>query len=191
MKQTIVMFLLIIFASYLFGSFTFAQNEVIPESNTEVIIRKHPKTGDEFISIVDKENASRQDLRAINSDKYSRPDYRLLDPKVRSGEIPYDGPYSSKKKIYILAASLATIGVVGGATLPVAATTAAAGTGSGIGVGTGAVAVTGAATAAAVIKLDSEVPDDYRRIQETTLLETKSDFYQMHILKNDTIAEKA
>lgn len=164
-----------------------AENEVLPETQTEVVVRHHPQTGEPFISVVSRREPRRRDLDFGEVAKYSRPDYRLLDPKVRSGEIPYDGPYSSRKKVYILAATLATLGTVGSVAGAAAfpATAAASGSATGMGVGAGAVAVSGAATAAAAIKLESEIPDDYSRTQESVLLERGTDFYKLHVAPRD------
>lgn len=178
------MIILFIIISLLFSPSTlWAENEVLPETNSTVLVREHPKTGDPFISIVSSDGLPREDLVFESKEKFSRPDYRLLDPKINPKDIGYDGPYSSKTKIYILAASLASLGAAGGlaaaAAIPAAGT--AAGSGAGLGIGVGTVAAGGAATAAAVIKIDSEIPDDYRRIQKSELLETETDFYRMHI----------
>ncbi len=121
-----------------------AGNEVLPETQTKMIERSHPRTGESYRVITAAapeapnyfEDAPRQ---------YSRPDYRMLESDVQRGEIYYDGPVSSRKKVYIFAATVATLGVVGAVSLPTAAATGAA---SG---GAGAYAAGGAAVAAGTL----------------------------------------
>ncbi len=132
----------------------------IPElTNTKVVVREHPKTGKPYVSIT-ASNIESQGLLP-QSQKVSRPDYRMLDPKVKSGDIPYDGPYSSSKRIYIFAATLATLGTVGGvvgiAAIP-ATGTAAAGGGAGYAVAGGAVAL---GTAGAAVSASKSKEDDF------------------------------
>ncbi|MCB9799652.1 MAG: hypothetical protein H6757_02700 [Candidatus Omnitrophica bacterium] len=162
--------------------FPLKANEVIPETQSEVIVREHPQTGDPYIVIKAQGDEGREDLHFGQPQKYSRPDYEMLRSSVKPGDVAYDGPVSSRKKIYILAASLATLGTVSGvagaALFPAAAGTTASGSGAGLAAG---VAVTGAATAAASIALNQEIPDDYVREQESRLLEMQTDFYQRYV----------
>jgi len=162
-----------------------AENEVLKDTLTEIVVRQHPKTGDSFISIIPVDKPRRKDLQFEGMKTYSRPDYRMLQAGVKSGQIPYDGPYSSSKKIYILAASLATMGVagsvIGAAAFPAAATTASAGGGAGLAVGAGAVAVTGAVATTAYVKSQHQISDDYARSEVSSLLESDTDFYYIHI----------
>lgn len=125
-------------------------SEVIEETRTQVIVREHPKTGQPYVSIVSADNPDPKDPFTGQRQKFSRPDYRLLDPKIKAKDIPYEGPYSSRKKVYVFAASIAAVGAAGGiaglATAPAA--TGAAGASGGAGAymaGAGAVAGTAAA----------------------------------------------
>ncbi|MFZ5801789.1 MAG: hypothetical protein ACOY3K_01580 [Candidatus Omnitrophota bacterium] len=158
-------------------------NEVLPETGTEVLIRNHPKTGQPYPVIADP-GEPRDDLRSLNPDKYERPDYRYLDPNLRSGTIRYDGPYSSRTKVYVFAASMATLGVVGGTLLPVAPAAAGAAGGGGAAAagiaGSGVVATTGIVSSAVLHKDDDKI-QDFARIQETRLIEAESDFYKLYV----------
>ena len=119
---------LILIISFLFSGLAQA-SEVIVETNSKVIIREHPKTGKPYVVITSQDFPAESGFFGI-SKKFSRPDYRLLDPKVKSGEIPYDGPYSDAKRVYIFAATLATLGaggLVGAALMPASAGAAASG----------------------------------------------------------------
>jgi len=138
LKVWVTIFLLIIFPLRAMGS------EVIEETKTQVIVREHPKTGKPYVSIVSNEGPV-EDPFAGQRKKMTRPDYRMLDPKIKSGKIPYEGPSSDRKKVYLLAASLATVGTVGGA-LAIAAAPVA--TGAGATGGAGAYAAAGGAVAA-------------------------------------------
>ncbi|MCM8775638.1 MAG: hypothetical protein NC930_04720 [Candidatus Omnitrophica bacterium] len=125
-------------------------SEVIPQTDTKVVIRKHPRTGEPYVCIIPSTGeVSRNPLPALQG-TVSRPDYRLLDPNVKAREVPYQGPYSNRKRVYILAASLATVGTVGGAVglaaAPAATGTAASG-GAGVFAAGGTAVVTGAAAA--------------------------------------------
>lgn len=125
-------------------------NEVLDQNQTQtqVVVRDHPRTGKPFVTIV----PAGQDLNKDKFSRYrragSRPDYRLLDPNMKAGDIPYDGPVSSRKKVYILAASLATIGVAGGTSIIAAAPAA---TGAGAAAGAGGYAAAGGAVAAGTL----------------------------------------
>ena len=168
--------------------------EVQDVTRTQVVVREHPKTGKPYVSIVpegevpDAQAADgRPDTRhravgAVPPDPftgqkkaYIRPDYRMLDPKVKSGDVPYDGPVSDRKKVYVFAASLMTVGTVGGAvgmaTAPVAAGTAAGGAGAYVGAG----AVVAGTTAAASIAASKKRPwdDDYEHISESALVRSE------------------
>ena len=158
MKKVISFLLLSIFTAHSFG--LAETTEVLPQTNTAVVVRNHPKTGKAYATIVAKGNETHDNFSYLYSGKVknytARPDYRLLDPKVKSGQIPYEGPVSDNKKIYIFAASLATLGVTGGAlalAFP-AASTAAAGGGALYTAGGAAVAAGTAATAYEVTKTD-------------------------------------
>ena len=166
----------------------FAQNEVIPDTRTEVMVRTHPRTGQSYVAITERGAAAPTGLLAAEGKHFSRPDYRMLAGDVKSGDIPYDGPVSSRKKVYILAGTLAATGVVAGVAGP-AIFPAAAGTGTGsgaAGVGAAGVGVSGAAAAGTVVMTNRDIPDDYSRGQQTELLEYETDFYRMHISPADS-----
>lgn len=129
-----------------------AQSEVIEETNTRVVVRAHPKTGRPYVSIAASDPAI-PDPFADQKKNSRRPDYRMLDPNVKSGEIPYEGPYSDRRKVYALAAGLAAAGVAGALAIPITPVTGAGASagaggfaGAGAGVAAGTVAVTTAAT---------------------------------------------
>jgi hypothetical protein len=104
-------------------------NEVIPQTSAEVVVREHPQTGIPYVSIVDPRKP--EGLLSGEMKKYNRPDYRMLDPKVKPRDTHYDGPVSDRKKIYILAGALAAGGIAGYAAMPVAAAGGGAATGAG------------------------------------------------------------
>lgn len=136
-------------------------SEVIEETPTQVIIREHPKTGEPYVSIVPINKENPKDP-FTGQRKFSRPDYRMLDPKIKKGTIPYDGPYSSRKKVYILAATLATVGTAGGVA-GLAAAPAATGTAASGGAGAyfaGGTAVAGGSAAAVTVATRSKPKDD-------------------------------
>lgn len=151
-KWAVGLLCLIVMSSNLFAS------EVIEETKTRVIIREHPKTGKPYVSIVSTENPEPPDPFTGQRGRILRPDYRMLDPKVKSGEIPYDGPYSDQKKIYIFAATLATLGALGGAVI-YAAAPAATGVGAASGAGTYLAAGTAVTAAPVVVAAVATRPD--------------------------------
>lgn len=110
------------------------QPEVKDESHSQVIIREHPKTGKPYVTIVSSDMPVPPDP-FTNRNHYSRPDYKMLDPKAKKGDYTYDGPYSDRTKVYIFAASMIAVGVTGGvagmALAPAATGTAAASSGGG------------------------------------------------------------
>ena len=127
-------------------------SEVIEETRTQVIVREHPKTGKSYVSIVSADNPDPKDPFTGQRQKFSRPDYRLLDPQIKAKDIPYEGPYSDRKKVFLFAASIAAVGAAGGIA-GLAATPAAAGAGASGPAGAymaGAGAVAGTAAAASV-----------------------------------------
>lgn len=145
----------------------------IEHPNTLVMVREHPKTGEPYVSIVSSELPNSADPFLRQRSRYSRPDYRMLDPKIKSGKIPYEGPYSDRKKVYVFAASLATLGVAGGAVgMATASTAASAAAGGGAAYVAAGSAVAGTATAAAMIKSQpNPKKDSYRYSSESKLLE--------------------
>ena len=157
-------------------------NEVLIKTQTKVVVREHPKTGDSYVSIISLDEAPRQDLLSTEDVPYPRPDYKMLESEVKARDVEYEGPYSSRKKVYILAGSLAAMGVAGGL-LPVTSVSGAAAGGSGLAAGASAgVATASGATAMAMMRKQDNLPEDYQRIQETELLEA-SDFYRIHLQK--------
>ena len=141
-------------------------SEVIPETHSKVILREHPKTGKPYV-VIAPEDLTEGTGFFPEAKKFSRPDYRLLDPKVKSGQIPYDGPYSDSKRIYIFAASLATLGAggfVGAAFMP-ATGAAASGGGAYLAAGS-AVAAGAAATATTSLRANSK-KDNFTQASES------------------------
>lgn len=110
-----------------------------------------------------KENAApiRPYLQSL-AREIKRPDYRMLDYRTKPGEIPYEGPSNDRTKIYVFAATIATLGVVSGAALgAVAASSAAAGGASSGGAG---LVAAGTALSAGTVSaaLTSSQPDPNR-----------------------------
>ena len=146
--------------------FPLAASEVIKETGSQIIIRYHPKTGKPYTAIVTGDKSVSPSPMGEQK-KYSRPDYRLLDPKVKSGQIPYDGPHRDNTKIYLFAATLAAAGAAGGAlaiAFPAASTGAAAG-GAGLFAGAGAAVTAG--TAATVYQGTKVKPEDENFSQQS------------------------
>ena len=149
-------------------------SEVIEETHTAIIVREHPKTGRPYVSIVSSEGPMPVDPFTHQRSRFWRPDYRMLDPKVKARDIPYNGPSNDRKKVYVLAATLATVGAAGGIA-GIAAAPAATGTGAsgGAGIyfaGAGAVA---AGTAAAGIKASSSSKNENFIHRSESRAETK------------------
>jgi hypothetical protein len=117
------------------------ESEVLPEAPEKVFVREHPQTGKPFVSLRNKENTKDPFKGFVKREV--RPDYKMLDAKTKSGDVPYDGPVSDRKKVYIFAATMMTLGVAGGiATVAMPVGAAAAGTSGGTGLlGAGAVTV--------------------------------------------------
>lgn len=125
----------------------YAVSEVLPETNSKVVVRDHPRTSRPYTVIT---SDSSIDLFAkLPVLTKSRPDYRMLDPKIKSGKIPYEGPVSDRKKVYVFAASVATLGAVGGTVLLAAAPAATGAAASGTGAGAYGLAATALASGAA------------------------------------------
>ena len=122
-----------------------AENAVMPKTHTRVLVREHPRTGKPYVVITDRENAPDPFALLRTSKPMMRPDYRMLDPKIKSGQIPYEGPVSDRRKVYIFAGSLAALGTAGGAAMIAAAPAA---TGAGAAGGAGVFAGAGAGVAA-------------------------------------------
>ena len=164
-----IQFLILSLTISLWSLSTFA-SEVIEETQTAVVVREHPKTGRPYVSITLPSKIS-IDPFSTSRKRYPRPDYRLLDPKIKSGQIPYEGPYSDNKKIYIFAASLATLGTAGGLTLaavaPAATGVAAASGGGAAYLAGGAAVATGSAAAAAAVLRSNPKEEDYSHRSES------------------------
>ncbi len=140
MKKTFSFFLIIMMTS---GAGWAAEGEVIQGSGAKVFVREHPQTGKPFVSLRGND-FSGQDLFKKFVKREIRPDYRMLDPRNKSGAIPYDGPASDRTKVYVFAATMATLGAAGivvTAALPASAATAAAGSGTGLYAAAGGTAV--------------------------------------------------
>ncbi|OGX06855.1 MAG: hypothetical protein A3G87_01500 [Omnitrophica bacterium RIFCSPLOWO2_12_FULL_50_11] len=158
-QKTLILFL-VLFLSILPRPVFLHASEVLEDTDTQVVVRHHPKTGRPYVSITSPEKLEDPFTNARST--YARPDYRMLDPKVKSGQIPYDGPYTSSKKVYVFAASLATLGTVGSAvgfaTIPLASTTSAAGAGTYF-AASGTALATGAAATVAATKSNPKSDD--------------------------------
>lgn len=141
MKRGIILFSVL---CLLMNSAFAGETEVFQETTVKVFVRKHPQTGKSFVSLRDEKVPTREDLFKGFVKREIRPDYRLLDPKRKAKEIPYDGPSSDRTKVYVFAATIATLGVAGGAVAAAAipataATTGASGGAALYGVGSAAV----------------------------------------------------
>ncbi len=126
----------------------YSASEVMPETAAKVIVRDHPRTGRPYAVITS--DASVNPFEKLPVLTKARPDYRMLDPKIKSGKIPYQGPVSDRKKVYVFAGSIATLGAAGGLAMMAAVPAAATGVGaSGGGAGAYALAATALASGAA------------------------------------------
>ena len=155
----------------LFFSAPVFASEVLEETNTRVVVRQHPRTGKPYVSIV-REGEEAKDPFAGARRNYSRPDYRMLDPKVKSGAVPYEGPYSDKTKIYVFAATLATLGVASGAAVIAAApaaTGAAASGGAGAYLAGGTAVVAGSVAETEIAMKPGSKKEDYKHRAESKL----------------------
>lgn len=118
-------------------------SEVVPESSTHVSIQENASTGKPLVTITADGRAGSRYEFLKNPQNISRPDYAMLDPNRKTSDFNYDGPYSSRTKVYVFAASVAAAGLAAGTLLPVSATAGGA-AGS-----AGAFAAAGTAVAAA------------------------------------------
>lgn len=164
MKSVTAVFL----ATFLSCSPVFAEkNEVLPEGGVRVFICEHPQTGRSFVSL--RKEGHAPDLFEGFVKREFRPDYKMLDAKTKPGDIPYDGPVSDLKKVYIFAATMMTLGAAGvvvTAAIPVGAAAAGASGGTGL---LGAGAVTVAAGTAGTVALKSHLaPGEENYIHEGT-----------------------
>lgn len=161
-------FLVLILALWLCaGPVLAAENEVLTETGTKVFIREHPQTGKPFVSLRKERDAT--DLFKGFVKREVRPDYKMLDAKTKSGDVPYDGPVSDRKKVYIFAATMMTLGVAGGiVTVAMPAGAAAAGASGGTGL-LGAEAATIVAATAGTVALKSHLaPGEENYIHDGT-----------------------
>ena len=134
-----------------------AGEEVFKPVQTQVIVRDHPRTGKPYV-VIAVEGAAPDPFQTLRGKIQMRPDYRMLNPHMKSGQIPYQGPVSDRKKVYIFAASIATIGVAGGVGI-IAAAPAATGAGASGGAGAYALAGTGVAAGTISTALAKTRPD--------------------------------
>ena len=167
MKQFVVLLLIFIFTAPVSAEeipvqiTEINQPEVKDESHSQVIIREHPKTGKSYVTVISSEEPVPADPFTHQRNKYSRPDYRMLDPKAKKGDYIYDGPYSDRTKVYIFAASMVAVGVTGGvagmALAPAATGTAAsAGGGGAYLIGAGVATGVGGVVAADALTVKAE-----------------------------------
>ena len=166
------------FLTVIFFAVSLSASEVIEDTHTRVVIREHPKTGKPYVSIVSADKLLSVDPFAGMRSKMSRPNYRMLDPKMKPGEIPYEGPYSSSTKIYVFAATLATLGVAGGAigmaAIPAsAATTGAAASGGAAYVAAGSAVAVGTVATAEIAARPNPKGDDFVQVSKSKSIETK------------------
>jgi hypothetical protein len=156
------------------GPVSAVENETIGENGAKVFIREHPQTGKPFVSLR-KEGDTQDPFKGFVKREF-RPDYRMLDAKTKSGDVPYDGPVSDRRKVYVFAATMMTLGVAGGlVTVAMPAGAAAAGAGGGTGLlGTGAVAVA-AGTVGTVALRSHLTPGEENYIHEATTHAVTSD----------------
>lgn len=157
----------------------FCLEDVSDPTHTKVAVMKHPKTGKPYVALL-PENEMPEDALVFPAagaaggpgKSVSRPDYRMLDWKIKSGEIPYDGPVSDRKKVYILAATLATIGVASGTAaafaIPATATTAStAGGGAGVYAAAGTALTAGTVSTALIQSRPDPKQDDFDHISQS------------------------
>lgn len=117
-----------------------AESEVVPQVREKILVREHIRTGKPYVVITN--DAARNPLASLPVATRMRPDYRMLDPKVKKNSIPYQGPVSDRKKVYIFAGTIAALGTAGGAAI---IATAPAATGVGAAGGAGGYAAAGTA----------------------------------------------
>jgi hypothetical protein len=149
-------------------------NETIGDSGAKVFVREHPQTGKPFVSL--RKEGDAQDLFRGFVKREFRPDYKMLDAKTKTKDVPYDGPVSDRRKVYVFAATMMTLGVAGGiVTVAMPAGAAAAGAGSGTGL-LGAGAVTVATGTVGTVALKSHLaPGEENYIHEASTTATVSD----------------
>lgn len=136
----------VIFLMILLNCWNVFAGEVVEQTDTKVLVREHPRTGRAYAVIT--ADGVKNPLEALPVTTKARPDYRMLDPKLKSGAVPYEGPVSDRKKVYLFAGSLAALGTAGGAAIIAAAPAA---TGAGAAGGAGLYGAAGTAVAAGTV----------------------------------------
>lgn len=145
-------------------------SEVLDKTRTQVVVLENAKTGTELVGIAPESGAGSRYQFLKNPVQVSRPDYLMLDPTKKSSDFNYDGPYSSRKKVYIFAGTVATAGLLAGTLTPVAATAGGATGGVGALAGAG-VAVAGAPLATAYIRSRPDPHEnDFEHKAQTVLI---------------------
>lgn len=178
MKNRMRFFQFFLILAILFQNVLFA-DEVLTGVPVKIVKKEHPRTGKKFYSVV-SEDIQKTGIAAVEKKNYSRPDYRFLDHTVKSGTIPYDGPSSSRKKVYVLAGTVATLGVVGGSVGMMAAASApvSAGTGSGaVGyLAAGTAVGTGSLSTAWLKSRPDPERDNFERTSGTRVIQVPENF---------------
>ncbi len=164
MKKSLVWGLAMILAA---GPIFAGESEVLQEAPEKVFVREHPQTGKSFVSLRKKDNTKDPFKGFVKRE--IRPDYEMLDAKTKSGDIPYDGPVSDRKKVYVFAATMMTLGVAGGiATVAMPVGAAAAGTSGGTGL-LGVEAATVVAATAGTVAVQTHIrPGEENYIHDAT-----------------------
>ncbi len=144
--KRLLLFLMLLFPAALHAANT--GTEVVQQTDTQVLVRQHPRTGREYVAIVKSGPGQTRMERVPVSKTRFHPDYRMLDPKLKSGAIPYEGPVSDRKKVYIFAAAVAAVGAAGGTAIIAGAPAA---TGAGAAGGAGGYAAAGTAVGAGTL----------------------------------------
>lgn len=147
------------------------ESEILQDSGAKVYVREHPQTGKPFVSLRAGDPA--QDPFKGFKKREIRPDYKMLEADAKG--IPYDGPVSDLKKVYVFAATMMTLGAAGvvvTAALPVAAAAGASTAGTGVLAG-GAVVATGVA---ADLVVESQIkPGEEHYIHEGKTVSAEGD----------------
>jgi hypothetical protein len=166
MKKTILWALILLMVPSLAWS---QENEVLEDSGAKVYVREHPQTGKPFVSLRAGDLA-RDPFKGFTK-REIRPDYKMLEADAKG--IPYDGPVSDLKKVYIFAATMMTLGVAGGIVTVALPAGAAAGAGSaGTGVLAGGAAVATGVAADLVVEAQIK-PGEEHYIHEGKTVSTE------------------
>lgn len=139
-----------------------AQSEVEDPTRTRIVVRENPRTGSAYASIVPSDELSNRKIYYGEQRRYERPDYQMLNPKISPKDVGYQGPSSSRTKVYALAAGLAASGVLAGTLIPVSAGTAVGAGGSGAGMAAAGAGIAAGSISSALIASDPNLPDQYR-----------------------------